>query len=252
MKSQDILELIKKRLVDETKYQGNTEPNSKTITASEFGSDILQIYYKQKYGVIEKEEFGQNTIGTLLHLAIQRILYDDFEIELSIEKPFDNGWKLSGSIDLMNNEWIIDIKTTKSYTIENVLKDKNHQYRWQLAVYKYLANNVFKTDFKTGILFVLKDGGYNISKNIDILSLDLIEIDVSYLDVEKRFYEIIDKINALEKLSDDEIKNIHCEDLWWRKSKGRSEPIRCKKYCSYNDKCLWYKNFKKNPMQIDL
>jgi len=239
------MDKIVKKLLEKTQYNGDKEP-SNTISASEFGSDLLQIYYRHKYGVPDNKEFNQATIGSLLHISVQELLKDEFKSEVHLSKEFPNKWKLSGSIDLLNDEYIIDIKVTKQYTVESVLNNKYHAYRWQLAVYKYLAKEILGKDLKTGILFFLKDGGYDFRNKKDLPSILFKELEVpSSKEVEERFYEIIEKLNLIDE------DNFHCQDLWWRKDKtGVSEPLRCKKYCSYSDKCKWYQKFKENNLNV--
>jgi len=201
------LQQITEKILEQTQYQGNKEPNIKAISASDFGNDLLQIYYRYKYGVPDRKEFGQDTLGTLVHLGIQGLFKDDksFLIEPKFECKFENDWSLTGSIDLLNlnDREIIDIKVTKQYTVEKVIKDLNHQYRWQLSVYKYLVEQEFDDIFSTKLLLVLKDGGYNFRKNAIEPSIELLEIEpIDGSKVEKKFFEIVDTIERYENLGE--------------------------------------------------
>ena len=240
---------IEKILLEETKYQGNSEPGSKALSGSDFGNDILQIWYRQKYGVIETDsEFGQNTIGSLIHIAIQSILEGEYLVEYPMKHKMINGWNLTGSVDLLNvhDKDIIDIKTTKQYTVEKMLSDSNHQYIWQLSVYRYLAKKYFAEDFNTKTMFILKDGGYDFRKQVRKPSYQIVEITPkSYMEVEDKFYDIVKQLEEFDKTEPPE----KCNDLWWRKSKTISIPVRCQEYCSYNKVCKFYKNL--NPMQVN-
>jgi len=239
---------LEQLILKETQYQGNKEPHQKQLSASDFGSDILKIYLRYKYGVPDKEEFGQDTLGTIVHIGLQSLFKDKYEIEKSLEKEFSNGWKLTGSIDLINhkNREIIDIKVTKQYTIERVLQEPNHQYIWQLSVYKYLAEKFFDREFDVKLLLVLKDGGYDFRKAVMKPSLELLEIKPkSHKEIEDKFNEIVSKIEAYEELGE---KPEQCDDLWFRKIKGQSVPLKCEQYCSYKKVCPYYK---KNPLSIN-
>ena len=237
---------IEKILLDATQYKGNKEPGSKSLSGSELNNELLQIWLRQKYGVIESDSFEQNTIGSLMHLSIQEVLKKEYLIEYSLNEKQDNGWELTGSIDLLSirDREIIDIKSTKQYTVEKVLTEPDHQYIWQLSAYKFLADRYFNMDFDTKILFVLKDGGYDFRKMVNKPSLELINI------TPKSHKEVLDKFNNIvEQLSilGDEHPQ-QCKDLWWRKTKNGSVPVRCMQYCSYNKVCPYYKQ---NPMQVN-
>jgi len=242
------LQQITKKILNKTQYGGNKEPKVRAISASDFGNDLLQIYLRYKYGVPDNDMFGQDTIGSICHLGLQQILEDDYESEKKFNVIMDNGWSLTGSIDLLNvnNKEIIDIKVTKQYTVEKVLKDNDHQYIWQLSVYKYLVDRYYNSNFDIKLLFVLKDGGYDFRKMVIKPSLELLDIEPkSKEEVENRFYEIT---NALEQYIELDEYPQQCSDLWWRKTKNGSIPVRCEQYCSYKDKCPYYKV---NPMKIN-
>ena len=236
---------IEKLLIEKTQYGGNSNPNSKAISASEFGKDILQIYLRQKYGVIENESFSQNTIGSICHIGIQELLKDKYMFEYDLEHKMSNGWSITGSIDLLNikDREFFDIKVTKSYTIEKVMKEPDHQYIWQLSVYKYLLEKHFGFDFNGYLLFVLKDGGFNFKSMRENPSIEIVNPHLkSNEEVEQKFYQIVDILES-------GIEPEQCKDLWWRKTKTGSMPMRCSKYCSYNKYCKYFKNM--NPMNIN-
>ena len=244
------LQQITEKIVNKTQYNGNSEANVKAISASSMGTDLLQIYFRYKYGVINKTDFGQDTLGTLVHIGIQELFKNDeqIKIEPKFEHKFANEWSLTGSIDLLNlkDSEIIDIKVTKQYTVKKVIEDSNHQYIWQLSTYKFLAEKIYGNNFSTKLLLVLKDGGYNFRKSAIEPSLELLDIEPkSAVQVEDKFYEITKQIEEYEKLG--ELPPI-CSDLWWRKTKNGSIPVRCEQYCSYKDVCPYYKQIKGNPL----
>jgi len=235
-------------LINETQYSGNTEPNIKQISASQFGDEMLQIWLRYKYGVPKRNKFDQSTIGSIMHKGIEIILskYDDFETEVDVEYEFVNGWKLSGSIDIVDveNKIIYDVKVTKQYTIEQLKKEPEHHYIWQLSVYRYLMNKLMNTDYNIKLLAILKDGTDFDSRtgtardHISIIDLE----PKSYEEVERRFYEITSEINKFE-ITDSYPEK--CENLWFRKIKGNLIPMKCEIYCSYKDVCPYYVNTRK-------
>lgn len=59
--------------------------------------------------------------GKLIHLVIQnKLSKNGYNIECRIEYDLDSPWKLVGRVDAMNNEEIIEIKTTKRFIDFNV------------------------------------------------------------------------------------------------------------------------------------
>jgi hypothetical protein len=230
-------------ILKETQYEGNTEPGQKIISASDFGNDILQIYYRYKYGVPKKEIIGQDTIGTVVHKGMEALLsdYEDVETELSLEKEFDNGWKLSGTIDIVHKGFgvIADIKVTKAYTLEKVQKEPLHQYTLQLNVYRYLYEHLKDAKInKLHLIAFLKDGGFDFRKMENKPSFQVLEVQkIPDEEIEKRFNEIAKAIEEYESLG---IEPPQCSDVWLRKTKEGAIPIRCAQYCAYNNLCKYY------------
>ena len=238
---------IEKLLINRTKYQGNAEPNRKAISASEFGSEMLQIWLRQKYGVIENKEFTQSTLGSIMHLGVQELLKDEYDCEVECEICMnDEDWMLTGSIDLLNDKEIIDIKVTKSYTMQKVLEDPNHQYVWQLSVYRYLMWVIEGKVLDTKLLFLFKDGGVDFRNMTTIPSFKLVEIEPkSFKEVEGKFNEIVNELKRYDELN---LKPPQCKDLWFRKTKDGSIPMKCEYYCGYKNVCPYYKV---NPNKIN-
>jgi hypothetical protein len=114
------LQQIEKKLLDKTQYGGNKEPMVKAISASELGNDLLQIYLRYKYGVPDSTEFGQDTIGSLMHIALQDILKDEYEVEKKYQYQFSNNWFLTGSI-----EYSILCGTYTSYKVSPTNNNSN-------------------------------------------------------------------------------------------------------------------------------
>jgi hypothetical protein len=240
------LQQIEKKLLDKTQYGGNKEPMVKAISASELGNDLLQIFLRFKYGVPDSTEFGQDTIGSLMHIALQDILKDEYEVEKKYQYQFNNGWFLTGSIDLINNEEIIDIKVTKQYTVEKILKEPMHSYRLQLNAYRYLVKKNTGEDLDTKLLLVLKDGGYDFRKMTIKPSLVLLDVEpIPDKVIEDKFLDITNKIEQYEELGE---YPPQCSDLWWRKTKEGAIPVRCLQYCAYRNVCPY---FKQNPKKIN-
>lgn len=236
---------IEKLLIENTQYQGNSEANRKALSGSEIGNDLLQIDLRQKHGVINKYEFNQATIGSLVHIGIQELLKKEYISEYDVEvKNIYKGFDLTGSIDLLDikNRELFDIKVTKQYTMTKVLTEPNHQYIWQLSLYRYALHKMFGFDFKPYIIFVLKDGGFDFKSMLTKPSIVIEPIPYkSYEEGENKVFNIIDNLMSKEPVP-------QCKDLWFRKTKNGAFPMRCKLYCSYNEVCPYYKE---NPMNIN-
>jgi len=230
---------IENKLINATNYGGNVEKNQKSISASQFKDDLLRIYYRYKIGVKPNDKFDQATIGSLMHIAIQGIL-SDYENEKQLEVKMDNGWSLTGSIDLLSldKKEIIDIKVTKQYTVDQVKKDLDHQYIWQVSVYRYLVYKLFGVECDTKLMFILKDGGFDFRTNKRKPSFVLLDVEPKgYDEVEAEFENIV---SMLEDCLSLDLVPDKCEDLWWRKTKNNSIPVKCQEYCSYNKDCKYY------------
>jgi len=234
---------IQSAILENTQYEGNSKPHQKVISASDFGNDLLQIYYRYKFGVPKKQTIGQDTIGTVVHKGIETIFktYADVLTEVEMDIEICNGWKLSGTADIaIPNEGIIaDVKVTKQYTLEKLKNEPLHSYRLQLNVYRYLYEKLWKPKMDNLYLIVfLKDGGYDFRKMKDKPSLQVVQIDkIPDKIIEKKFHKIVNAIETYEEL---DIIPDKCQDVWMRKTKNGSIPVRCMQYCAYNNVCKYF------------
>lgn len=231
---------IKQKILEATQYQGNTNPRVDEISASELGSDITQIFLRQKYGVIKDTNFGQNSLGSIIHLGIDKALELDEDIvtEYKCDPIEISGLKLTGSIDIIDwlNKTIYDIKSTKEYTVKQYKKDlENHYYTWQVNAYRYLMEHKYDKKYDMKLIFILKDGGLNSRTGVEVPTIQI--VDVPYIED----YKLEDKVTSIKK----ELDLLHsgvmelqpCKDTYIRKVKGQIVHMKCKYYCSYADKC---------------
>jgi len=236
---------IIKKIIEKTQYQGNNKPNVKQISASQFGNELLQIWLRYKYGVPEKNDFNQATIGTLVHIGIQELIKTEPEIETEkdVLVKFSNGWSLSGSIDIVDNKEkvLYDIKVTKQYTITLLRENPKHHYIWQLSVYRYLMKELTGSDYDIKLLAVLKDGSdFNIRNGYSVPHYEIIDLEpISYKEIEKRFNEIVEQLESYEQIGS---YPEQCKNLQIRKLKnGNIIKAKCEILCSYKDVCPYYK-----------
>ena len=224
-----------KKILKAVEYNGNKQKNQKEISASMLGLDLQQCLLKYKYGTIENQTVGQNTIGSLVHLGLNCI---DFGNEVECEYPTSikyKDWIISGTIDRVDfkNRIITDTKVTKTYTIQSILKDDLHSYRLQVNMYRILLKKLTGIDFNMQLEIFDKQGGYNYRKGETIP-------DLVYLLIERINDEIIwDRVDDIIKFI--EIgQEKSCDDVWLRKVGSETIPTRCELYCSYKQVCKKY------------
>jgi len=234
---EEVTDYYTKKILENTRYSGKNKKNQKIISCSQIGSEPQQVLLAYKYGVIEQNDIGQNTIGTLVHKGLEHSFIKEANIhtEYSMEMLLKNGWILSGTADRidLNNDVIVDTKVTKTYTIDMIKKEPMHQYRLQLNGLRILAEYWYKKPFKMLLEIFNKQGGY------DVRSGETIP-DLTYIEVEKIDDDIVlSNINDLIQFIENGVEQ-KCSDVWLRKVKGDIIPLRCLKYCSYNKVCKFY------------
>jgi len=244
------VKIIQQDVLNLAKYSGNTKPR-KSISASMLDDDMLKIYFRVKFGIIDNQTFTQdNTLGSIFQLGIDHLAdeRDTLEARVRREIPYkDSGWILSAETDIIDyeNKTICDFKLTKEYTYKNF--NQNHSYAWQVRLQDYIfrKTNLIKNDYKLYLYMLFKDIRQNESflKPIEqIVEVEKYEDDV----IEEKIDEII---YVIESWLEDESKIEVCKDLWWRKSKnGNSYPSKCEKYCSYKSICKFYNSHSKTPV----
>ena len=120
-------------------YDGESKP--KHLSASQISKEPLELWLDQKGYDKNPEKLSDATLGSIVHLGLEKILesqdLDGIDIEKRLELSLNNGWTISGKPDLVDhkNKVIYDYKTGKNYTKKMLDKDgKNHGYAIQMAV----------------------------------------------------------------------------------------------------------------------
>ena len=237
---------LEKLILEETAYR-DLEPGAKEFSCSMFGQSPLQRALRIKHGNMPSH-FGVNTIGSLVHLAIEHIFTNmgrNIDPEKSARVDLDNGWTLTGTADIIDHTGrvIYDIKNVKKYRVVK-LKEAcqsadpgSDDYVLQLNAYRYL----FNLDYSMVVAAMSCDAGFNFkTKVIDPVYQ---EIDIPVLDdIEERIYAAIEATEeVLEYLSSHSTLKLKKHpswcDTWPRKSYG---PVRCANYCDYKSVCPAY------------
>ena len=233
-------DFVEKTLIDATKYSGNMQPFKKEISASMLGNDMLQIYLKYMHGSKESKRFTASEFGSVFHIATEEIFKNqkNVEVEKSMSIMLPNGWKVTGTADLILHDYnmIVDWKVSTSTTIANVKKEsKNNGYALQQAVYKYL---LFKTEnLKYNASLAVIDKGYSLFKKTNKTDqLNIIDIETYSLADTKQL--LIDKTNLLQEYIDLNEFPPECENLWWFGFGAQPKKrMRCLHFCDQVDHC---------------
>ena len=236
-------------LLDASKYSGNSEPGKKSFSASQLGSDMLQIYLKYKNGSKETTKFGANTIGSIYQLGVDvaadtwnenLVGSDDYTSAKRIKQMIDNGWEISGEMDQIDNEYkvIFDNKVSTATTIKKIREEgKMHGYALQLGVYKWLMWKETGEIYKTALPVV--DKGHSHFKTNKNECLEFIEVETySPEEIERMLYE---KTNELQEYIDLDQAPGECQNLWIMARKGqKAKRMKCMYYCDQNKNCKYY------------
>lgn len=256
-------------LLDSTKYTGNLEPEKKIFSASMLGDDILQNFYKFKYGGKNSIQFEANTFGSIYQLGVDSAV-DRYStknnnskyisaLRLQFNLP-DTEWIISGEMDQIDteNRVIFDNKVTTTTTISKIKSEgKNHQYALQMAVYKWLLYQHNKNhgieapqEYEAVLAVVDKKFSYFTTKKMNQLTF----MRVNTYSIEETEQLLQERIKNLNEFIDLNQEPGQCQNLFWYQTKGQAKkPMRCIHYCDYATKCKYFNDEKhKLNMLLDL
>jgi len=238
-------------IVDNTTYSGNKKAKRKILSGSMLKIDPIRFKLQYEYGYIGQHEIGQNTIGSILQIGIDKLVKEESKIEstVRITKQFGD-WTLSGEIDQLitfdNKLIIIDNKLIKKATYGKLLKeDWSHEYALQVRFYKYLLAEETDMPIEMYISLWFKDGTV-FGKEI-IPNWELFKIEDNWVSDEEFEEKIIEpKIRELEEAIVTPINDLpQCNNLLWNNRRGKSRPEKCISFCEYNNKCPHYNKYVK-------
>jgi len=252
---------IVERIVEKA-CEYNKKPG-KAISASQLGSNLLEIYYSLTVDDDESLfEIGQADIGTLAHKGLEygahELLKKEPELllapEIELEYDLVNGWRITGTCDLIEpvvgeNAIIHDYKFTKVYKgkklKEEIAKGKlDDGYIIQINAYRFMYEKSTR-------------------KQADMV------LDMFYKDANKIKGEPTYEAIKIPKIPDDEILSKaygitneldiyletgkippKCEDVWTRKLRnGTVVDSKCEYYCNYKKICKHYNNRGKTNLE---
>lgn len=230
---------VRQTFLKKTRYTGNKEPGRRVFSGSMLGNDPLINYLKFKHGSNDDTEFGANTLGSVFHLGAEEVFKEEpnTDTEFSLSRKLDNGWTISGSIDLILHDYkkIVDWKLTTATTIKNVNKERRrNNYVLQLGVYKYLMYHATKEVYETAL--GVADKGFSHfkdNKNDQLELMDLATFDVD--EIEAMLYEKTNELDEYIKLDQEPPR---CKNLFVYAPRGqRAIKMRCRHYCDNNMHC---------------
>ncbi len=243
---QDWKEYVEQTILDGTTYTGNKDANKRIFSASMLSNDMLQNFLKFKYGTQKQKVFGANTFGSCYHIGMEEIFKNqpNVETELSLSKQLDNGWTISGTLDLVLHDYeiILDHKTTTANTIAKTKSEgRTSGYALQLGVYKYLLHAANSLDYSGALGFV--DKTHSFFKQNKFNQLELMKVPTySYDETEDKLYTAT---NALDEYLELDQEPPRCKNLFPYKPKGggRTKNMRCIHYCDNNINCSHYSEY---------
>lgn len=231
-------------LLDASQYSGESKKEQKVISASSLGNDMLQNYYRFKYGVKEDTKYGQNTMGSIYQMGVDAAAHESpqYLSAIRFSHELSNGWTVSGEIDQYDtiNNVIIDNKMTTTTTIKNTRREgKDSGYALQLGVYKMLMVRNGTMDEPTCALAYADKKASFFSKTPTV-PLVLDEVETYTPDEIEQM--LLDKTNELQDFLVNNKEPDECKNLFPYKVAGKTKRMKCLHYCDYADECTHYKD----------
>ena len=226
---------LEKSILGLTKY---TPVEGKRISASEMGSDMLQLYYRRKH-TVEPTDVGQNTIGSLVHLGLEHL---DIDSEVKISKIIPGtDIVATATVDAILEDSIIDYKTSKVYAVSmlrTAIKklDYSHNYIMQL---NHIAWILDYPDKKYYCVFFNKDAGMDFKSGKIKPTYEIVEVPI--MEPAEYLALVQAKAKELYIFVDEDREPPICKDLWIRKIAGVATPMKCLAYCDYSKICSKFK-----------
>ena len=242
-------------ILKSTQYSGSREPNAKILSASSINKENYYLMNQYKFQKKEQESFGANTIGSIFQLGIDAAIQKNdsegrYIFGKRMEFELENGWKISGELDVMDTieNIIIDNKVISPYAYKDVMKNiPSSDYNLQVATYVMLdhiskkqedidAGNAHAEQAR-GALAIINKGG-SASKNDIYTTLEL-----NMYSPEEMMEMYVLKAQELQHYIDtDTMPEEVCDTAKFGMEKG--VPKRCTLYCDYRDVCPNYKKYK--------
>jgi hypothetical protein len=228
-------------------YNGVQEKNK--ISASQCGAPLLQLYLSQTTEVVEQPNtFTKATIGSISHIGMEHLVpnLNGLQKEHPMERDLPNGWKITGTADVIDNEEkiILDYKFQMAYAYKQLFKEgPDSSYNMQGAAYSW----IYKGDYAFHIMSFITDHS-PIKKDHPAEAIQVTKMPIyKNIDFERI---MVEKTNDLQSHIRTGIAPDQCDDLWWRVVNGKKIPTRCAYYCQYKDVCPHYSKHQAAKVRI--
>ncbi len=232
-------------------YKGKQEP--KKISASQCGAPLLQLYLSQTCEVVDgPNSFSKATNGSIAHLGMEKLVIDEkmdnVEVEVDMQRMLPNGWKITGTSDLIDHEErvVVDYKFEMNYAYKMHFKDgPDAAYNMQGACYSWLCHDKdlsvsphpINLDYDFHIMSFITDHS-PIKKDHPAEAIQVTHVPTyDNATFEKMMTE---KTSILEGYINSKTPPPECPDLWWRNVNGKKVRTRCAYYCKFNNVCPYY------------
>ena len=225
-------------------YSGKTKKTTDLFSVSEIaGGDILQLALRRLHDIPIEEKVTQATLGSIFDAGLRKII-DDLNEKLNthfysgyrMEKQLPNGITISGETDILDseNKWIYDAKLSKIFAMQMCEKEKEHQYKLQLNLYRWLLGD----NYRMFLLWGLKDqSDANPKHPNEAMMLK----EVEHIADDRLISIAVEKSNkVISIVNGNEQAPTKCKDTW-------RNDVRCKYYCDVCQFCPYYKEVSVNP-----
>ena len=224
-------------------YAGKQE--AKKISASQCGAPLLQLYLSQTCLAVDgPNKFSKATIGSIAHRGMEELIEGEhLEKEIAMERMLSNGWKITGTSDLIDheNKVVIDYKFEMNYAYRMHFKEgPDSPYNMQGACYSWLCHDkdplgiVTNLDYEFHLMSFITDHS-PIKKDHPAEAIQVTQMPI----YDNLLFEskMLAKTNELEHAINSKTPPVECDDVWWRSVNGIKVRTRCEYYCKYKDVC---------------
>ena len=225
-------------------YSGETQRTVELFSVSEIaGDDTLQLALRRLHDIPIEEKVTQATLGSIFDIGLRNVVGDlnekfgtHFYSGHRMEKELPNGITISGETDILDseNKWIYDAKLSKIFAMQMCEKEKDHHYRLQLNLYRWLLGD----NYRMFLLWGLKDqSDANPKHPNEAMMLKEVEhiADDSLISI-----AVVKSNKVISIVNGNEQAPTKCKDTW-------RNDVRCKYYCDVCQFCPYYKEVSTEP-----
>jgi len=224
-------------------YTGDQKTIEKVSVSEIAGTGELQMALRRQHKIPIEDKVTQATLGNIFDLGL-RSLVDDLNEKFGthfysgyrMEKLLSNGVIISGETDILDDveKWIYDAKLSKIFAMQMCEKEREHQYKLQLNLYRWLLGD----NYRMFLLWGLKDqSDANPKHPNEAMMLK----EVEHIADDRLISIALEKSNkVISIVNGNEQAPTKCKDTW-------RNDVRCKYYCDVCQFCPYYKEVSTEP-----